>query len=273
MTQVLGVKDEVVYFWSSLNFHQNPFFVLDVIIVTALIYWLYILIKETRAIRILYGIVILALLFLLGRLLNLVALNYLLKALMTMLIVAIPVVFQPELRSALEKLGRANIVSDFKKLKRSEISDLISEIVEAVKIMSKNRVGALIVIIQKTGLKDIIETGTTINAKISKELILTIFQPKSALHDGAVIIRGDKIAAAGCTLPLTERRFDYNLGTRHRAAIGLSEQTDAITLVVSEETGHISITAKGILNHDVDEKKLKELLEELIQQGRLINRK
>ena len=121
-------------------------------------------------------------------------------------------------------------------------------------------------------LKDIIETGTLINARISKELLLTIFQHNTALHDGAVIIRGSKIAAAGCTLPLTEKRFNYNLGTRHRAAIGLSEQTDAITIIVSEETGHISITAKGILNHDIDEKRMKEILEEMIQQGRLINK-
>lgn len=272
MIKVLGVKDEVLYFWSSLNFNQNPFFILDIIIVTALIYWLYVLIKETRAMRILYGIIILALFFMLGKVLQLAALNYLLKALMTMIIVAIPIVFQPELRSALEKLGRADIVSDFRRLKRSEISDIISEIIVAVKELAKTKTGALIVITQKTGLKDIIETGTKINAKISKELLLTLFQPKSPLHDGAVIIRGNRIAAAGCTLPLSDKRFDSNIGTRHRAAIGLSEQTDAITIVVSEERGRISLATRGILNQDVDEKKLKEILEELIQQGRLIQK-
>lgn len=273
MTKVLGAKDEIIYFWSSLDISQNPFFILDIIIVAVFVYWLYVLIKETRAMRILYGIIILALLFLVGRLLNLAALNYLLKALMTMLIVAIPVVFQPELRSALEKLGRADIVSDFRRLKRSEISSIIIEIIGAVKELAKTKTGALIVIGQKTGLKDIIETGTLLNAKISEELLLTIFQPRTALHDGAVIIRGNRIAAAGCTLPLSEKRFDSQIGTRHRAAIGLTEQTDAVTIIVSEETGKISLTAKGILSHDVDEKKLKDLLEELIQQGRLINKR
>lgn len=269
----MGAKDEVVYFWSSLNFGRNPFFILDIIIVTALIYWLYVLIKETRAMRILWGIVILTLLFFLGKILQLAALNYLLKALMTMIIVAIPIVFQPELRSALEKLGRADIVSDFRRLKRTEISEIISEIIKAVNKLAETKTGSLIVISQKTGLKDIIETGTKIRAKITKELLLTIFQPKSPLHDGAVIIKGDKIAAAACTLPLSDNQFDYKIGTRHKAAMGLSEQTDALIIVVSEEKGAISLAYRGILNHDIDEQKLKKMLEELIQQGRLINKK
>lgn len=267
--KILGVRDEVTYFWSSLDITQNPFFIIDILIVAFIIYWVYIFLKETRAMRILYGIVFLLLLFFISKLLNLVALNYLLQALTTMFVVAIPVVFQPELRSLLERLGRADIVNDFKKLRSSEIDEIFWNILGAVKKLSGANVGALIVISQKTGLKNIIETGTKIDAKISENLLLTIFQPKSALHDGAVVIRGNKITAAGCMLPLTEYNFDSTIGTRHRAAIGLSEQSDAVIIVVSEEKGTISIASKGILNQDIKIEKLKSILENIIEQSKI----
>lgn len=269
MTKILGIKDEIVYFWSSISFTQNPFFILDILIVSLLIYWIYIFLKETRAIRIVYGIVLLLLLFLISKALNLVALNYLLNALTTMFVVAIPVVFQPELRSLLERLGQTDIVSDFKRMKRSDISDIIREITGAVDIFSKTKTGALIVISQKTGLKNFISTGVAMGSAISKELLISIFNTKTPLHDGAVIIKGSQIAAAACTLPLSDNKFDLHIGTRHRAALGLSEQSDAIIIVVSEEKGTISLASKGILNQDIDLQKLKNLLENMIQQGRL----
>jgi len=269
MTKVLGIKDEITYFWSSLNFGQSPFFILDIIIVSLLFYWIYVFLKETRAMRMLYGIVFLLLLFFLSQALNLIALNYLLKALTAMFVVAIPVVFQPELRSLLEKLGRTDIVSDFRRLKRADITQIISEIVKATEKLAKTKTGALMVITQKTGLKNIIDTGVHLDAIVSQSLILSLFYPKSALHDGAVIIKGDQIAAAGCTLPLSEDNYISHIGTRHRAALGLSEQSDAIIIVVSEEKGTISLANHGILNQDIDIAKLKKLLDELIQQGRL----
>lgn len=270
MTKILGTKDEVIYFWSSLNFQEEPFFILDILIVALLIYGFYVFLKETRAMRILYGIIILVILFFFSQALNLVAVNYILKALTTMFVVAIPIVFQPELRSLLERLGRADIVSDFKKLNKDEISQIISEIISAVTVLSQKKIGALIVISQKTGLKSEISTGTRIDSRISKDLILTIFQPKSPLHDGAIIIKGNKIIAAGTTLPLTDNKFDFHMGgTRHRAGLGITEQSDAIVVIVSEEKGTISLASRGILNQDIDIKKLRKSLDDLIYLGRL----
>ncbi len=273
MTQILGAKDEVLYFWSSINFTEDPFFILDIIIVAMLIYSFYIFLKETRAMRILYGIIFLVILFFISQALNLVALNYILKALTTMFVVAIPVVFQPELRSLLERIGRTDIVSDFRKLNKDEITQIISEIIKAVTTLSSKKIGALIVISQKTGLKNVIDTGTRIDSRISKDLILTIFQPKSPLHDGAIIIKGNKMIAAGTTLPLTNNKFDFHVGgTRHRAGLGLSEQSDAIIIIVSEEKGTISLASGGILNQDIDIIKLKKSLEEIIQMSRVKNK-
>lgn len=274
MNKILGVQDEVNYLWSSLNFTKNPFFILDILIVALIIYWVYLFLKETRAIRIIYGIVILGFLYLIGKLLNLTTLNYILKSLTTMFVVTIPIVFQPELRTMLERLGRTDLVSDFRKLKGSEIFQIINEIIVAVKKMSKTKTGGLIVITQKTGLRDIIETGVRIDSKITNELITTIFFNKTPLHDGALIIKGNKIAAASCMLPLSsEDNYNFHLGTRHRAALGLSEVSDAIIIVVSEEKGSISLANKGILNFDIDIYKLKKYLEDIIQKGRLINKK
>ncbi len=271
MTKILGIKDEITYFWSSISFTKSPFFILDILIVSLLIYWIYIFLKETRAIRILYGIILLIILFLIGKLLNLVALNYLLNALTTMFVVAIPVIFQPELRALLEKLGQADIVSDFKKMRRSDISDMVNKITSAIDKLARTKTGALIVICQKTGLKNYIDTGVILNSSISEELLISIFNTKTPLHDGAVIIKGNKIAAAACTLPLSEDKF-LHIGTRHRAALGLSEQSDAIIIVVSEEKGTISVASKGILNQDIDLKKLKLLLNAIILQGRQKNK-
>jgi diadenylate cyclase len=259
------ISNTVIHFFSSISIKSNPFIIIDVIIVTILFYWVYLFLKETRAMRIIYGIIILAVIFLIGRWLNLSALNYILKYVITVLVVAIPIVFQPELRSGLEKLGRAEIVGDFSKLRRSKMVLIVQEISNAAELLSKNKIGALIVLSRQTGLREYIDTGVKMNADITTETIITVFTPKTPLHDGAMIISADKIVAAGCTLPLAEIQYDYNLGTRHRAAIGLSIQTDALVIVVSEERGMVSLASNGVLSKDITKEKLEELLIKLLR--------
>jgi len=263
--KVAGLTDTVTHFLSNINISNNPYILLDILIVALLFYWAYLFLKETRAMRIIYGIVILAVIFMLGRALQLSTLNFILKYIITVIVVAIPVVFQPELRSALERLGRADIVGGFGGLKRSKMISIVKEIVQSTELLSKNKIGALIVLTRQTGLRDYIETGVRLNAEVTTEVLMTIFTPKTPLHDGAVIIDGDKIIAAGCTLPLAEIQYDYNLGTRHRAAIGLSMQTDALVIVVSEERGMVSLGSNGILSRDLSSEKLEELLVKLLR--------
>lgn len=263
--KVLGASDRANYFLNQFNFKNHPFEILDILLVAVLIYWVYLILKETRAMRILYGIAILAVVMILGRLLQLQALNFLLTFVLAGLVVAIPVVFQPELRAALEKLGRAKFVGDFGKLKTNKIEDIVGEIVAAADFFGKNQRGALIVLTRQTGLRDIIQKGVKLDAIVSRQLLINIFTPKSPLHDGAVIISGDKIIAANCWLPLTEQEFNLNLGTRHRAAVGISLETDAIVLVVSEETGKISLVVEGNLTTNLSSFQLKDLLVKLLQ--------
>lgn len=248
LSRVLGVFDQAGYFWSGILLSFSPFSIIDVLIVAVLIYWVYVFLKETRAMRIVYGLIFLGILALIGRLLDLILLNWILKYLMTMLIVAIPVVFQPELRSALERLGRARFISDLGALSRYNLTKLVNELVTAAEVLSSQKIGGLIVIQRKTGLKEYIQNGVNIEARVSAELLLSIFFPKSPLHDGAVIISGDQIISAGCTLPLNESPLEHvGLGTRHRAAISISELSDAVIIVISEESGDISMALNGQL--------------------------
>lgn len=263
--KILGVTDDISNFYYGLTITKNPFVILDILIIAVIIYWGYFLIKETRAIRILYGIGILGIIMILGQVLHLVALNWMLNKMVTVILVAIPVVFQPELRSALERLGRTNIVGSYPSLGKNELNLVIKDLMDSIKILSKNKTGALIVLVQKTGLKDIIDTGKPINAQLTSPLLLTIFTHNSPLHDGAVIVNGNKIVAAKCMLPLSEDEFSFNVGTRHRAAVGLSSQTDAIVLVVSEETGSISISYNGQLYRDLVLKEFEDVLTGLLQ--------
>lgn len=259
--QILGAFDKASYLWDSLSLSFSPYMVIDVLIVAITIYWIYIFLRETRAMRIVYGLIFLAILALVGRLLNLILLNWILKYLITMLVVAIPIVFQPELRSALERLGRARFLGDLGSLSRYNLQRLVDELVNAADILSSQKNGALIVIQRKTGLREYIANGVNIEARVSAELLLSIFFPKSPLHDGATIINGDKIIAAGCTLPINEAPLEYlGLGTRHRAAISLSEISDAIVIVVSEETGLISLAVNGHLDKRISRDSLKQQL-------------
>ncbi len=263
--KVLGVSTQVNYFISQFNLREHPFEILDIFLVAILFYWVYLLIKETRAMRILYGIIILGIVMLLGRLLQLEALNFILTYVLAGLVIAIPVVFQPELRAALERLGRAKFVGEFGALKKIQLDSIVDEVVLAAEYLSKERCGAIIVFARQTGLRDIINTGTLLDSHISKQLLINIFADKTPLHDGATIISGNKIIAANCWLPLPEQEFNFELGTRHRAATGITSETDAIAIVVSEESGNISLAVGGNLTVGLSPAQLKDFLVNLIR--------
>lgn len=256
--QIIDLSTQTENFFTALTFRAGPLIILDVIIVAVLIYWSYLFLRQTRAIRILYGLLILIFLMLLAKLLDLVLLNWILQYVMTMLVVAIPIVFQPELRNALEILGRSGLIGDFSK--QTARGDIFDNILLAVKTLSSQKTGALIVLQRKTGLRDYFDRGVKINAEISAELLISIFFPKSPLHDGAVIIVGSRINSASVMLPVTERDFSLKFGSRHRAAIGITENSDAVSIVVSEETGVVSIAVSGELERRISEDRLKNRL-------------
>lgn len=235
--------------------------ILDIVLVSYIFYRLMLLVRGTRSVQILLGIFLLALVtFLVNEVFHLPMTSWLLKQFWVAGIVILAIVFQPEIRSALADLGTHPI----SRWILPEKLNFIEEIIEALKECSKKRIGALIVLEQETGLKNFMETGTRINAEISKELILSILHPRSPLHDGAIIIAGGQLVAAGCVLPITDDpHFAKVLGMRHRAAVGLSECSDAIVLVVSEENGGLSLARSGRLQREVELKELREQLYEL----------
>lgn len=233
--------------------------VIDIMIVAFFIYKTFMLIKDTRGEQLLKGLVILLLATGISDYLGLSMINWILKKAQTILLVALPIVFQPELRRMLEKIGRGGFISPVTFWEDKSAEETVNHIIEAAIDLSSKKTGALMVIERKIGLADIIETGTVLEAKISKELLKNIFFPNTPLHDGAVIIRKSRIQAAGCFLPLTTSPdVSKELGTRHRAAIGLSENSDAIVISVSEETGIISIADDGILKRNFNENSLRK---------------
>lgn len=240
--------------------------VIDVLLVALIIYFALVLVKETRAYRMIYGLLIIALLVLIGRTLNLSLLNYILKTVITTVLFAIPVIFQPELRAGLERLGRTGFVGQFGALKHPEIIQAIDEIVLSADLLSKQKIGALIAIERQNSLISISENGKKLDALLSFELILSIFTPKNPLHDGAIVVSGNRINAASVTLPVYQGSLAYNLGTRHKAALALSKESDALVIVVSEEKGTISITHDGKLKFDIIPEELKRALLRLLKQ-------
>lgn len=251
-----------------VEFFQNVFVgfrlidVLDIVIVAYLVYKILGFIQETRAQQLVRGLVVLGIVFFLSDFLKLYLLNWLLRNFVTMGLFALIVLFQPELRRGLEQLGRRNIVSgQFRSLDKENAIEVVKEIVAAVDDFSAIRTGALIVFERETMLNDIIETGTIVDARISVRLLGNLFYEGSPLHDGAVIIRGDRIHAASCVLPLTEKKnIGRNLGTRHRAGLGVSEVSDALVIVVSEETGVISVAENGNFRRFMDLKSVEKIL-------------
>lgn len=234
----------------------------DIAIVAFLLYQLFLMIRETRAVQILQGLAILFVAKMLSYYLKLDTIFWILNYAIVGIAVAIPIVFQPELRRALERIGRGGVLgSALSKLGKEDLTRLIDEIAWATTILSQTKTGALIVIERETGLQDFIERGTRVEGEVSSKLLLSIFMPKSPLHDGAVMIRGNRVASAGSYLPLSDSPFvESGLGTRHRAAVGITEETDAIAVVVSEETGGITVSREGKLLRDLDEDHLKKLL-------------
>ena len=265
--KILGVSEQASYFLDSLRVSLSPLFALDILIVTILFYWAYLFLKETRAMRILYGIIFVVLLFAIGNLLNLVLLNWMLKNLMTMLVVAIPVVFQPELRTVLERVGRSKFLGEM--IFAHEDSSLaVSEVIEAVGRFSQKKIGALIILQRQTGLREYIDNGVSLKACVSAPLLTSIFLPRSPLHDGAVIIFGNKIISARSTLPVSDARLNPDLGMRHKAAVGITENSDAVAVIVSEESGSISLAVGGKLERRIAEERLRNRLAALMRFGK-----
>lgn len=252
------------YLKAVLKFNLSS--VIDILIVAFVMYRLMLLIKGTRAVQLIKGLAVLLVATALSSLLNLYTLNWLLRQAMTALVVALPVVFQPELRRALEKLGRGKFLTHPTHAPGEvDRNKVIAEITRAAAVLSKNKMGALIVLERETGLEDHIDTGVKIDGLLSAEFLVNIFIPKTPLHDGAVIIRGERVAAAACFLPLSENPYlTSDLGTRHRAGIGITEQSDAVSVIVSEETGAISVAVEGAIARHLDEAGLQEKLTQLL---------
>ncbi|MGD1049220.1 MAG: diadenylate cyclase CdaA [Candidatus Krumholzibacteriaceae bacterium] len=232
-------------------FHLNlAIDILDILIVAFLFYRLFLLIRGTRAAQMFIGLFLLIIVSFVARWLNMNALNWILSSLKTVWVIAFVILFQPELRRALSLLGQNRILGYFIKV---EESGTVSEIVKACHLLTQSGLGAIIAIEQDVGLRNYIETGTPIDALVTAELLVTIFTPPSPLHDGAVVIEKNRIIAAGCILPLSQNpRLAKSLGTRHRAGLGLSEESDAVVIIVSEETRTISLAFGGKLKRKLD---------------------
>lgn len=233
----------------------------DILVVWYVIYKLMMVIRGTKAVQLLKGIVVIVLVRMGSAYLGLNTLQWLMDQAITWGFLAIIIIFQPELRRALEQLGRGRFFSRSGTPVEEQQQKTIEAITKAINYMAKRRIGALLTIERDTGMNDYIETGIPLNAKVSSELLINIFIPNTPLHDGAVIMKRDEIAAAACYLPLSESPFiSKELGTRHRAAVGISEVTDSLTVIVSEETGGISVARNGDLHRELTEEALQEML-------------
>lgn len=234
---------------------------IDILLVTYVIYKLIMMIKGTKAVQLLKGIFVILIVTLISDKFHLQTLNWMMQQVLIWGVVAFVIIFQPELRRGLEQLGRGKFFSRSGYQEEEEQERMVEAIVKATDYMAKRRIGALISIERETGLADYIETGIPLNSNISSELLINIFIPNTPLHDGAVILQKNTVAAAACYLPLSESPFiSKELGTRHRAALGISEVTDSLTVIVSEETGAISLTKNGELHRDLKLDKFRELL-------------
>lgn len=244
---------------------------LDVSLVAYMLYKLLSLIKGTRAVPLINGMFVLAAAYLVAQWMGLYTIQFILEKVFIGAAVAVPIIFQPELRRALEYLGRGRLLVTNRTddLKEEDFKKVIDQIVRAVEILGRTKTGALIVLERETGLGEYVDSGISVDALVSTELLTNIFIPNTPLHDGAVVIRGPRIVAAACWLPLAEASvLAHDLGTRHRAGIGVTEQSDAVTVVVSEETGTISLAQNGKLVRFLDEKTLREMLTNLLENTR-----
>lgn len=247
---------------STLWPHVSVASVIDILLVAVIIYEFFALIKGTRASLMLIGVVALAVAFYVSRLGDLPTLNWLISTLLPYTVFALIVVFAPEIRQALARLGRRVTLSR----SSSSGADAYDDIVLATNLFCQNQTGALIVIEREIGLRTYIESGVPLDAQLSYDLLATIFRPSAPLHDGAVIVQNDRVAAAACFLPLSMNPvLSTQLGTRHRAGIGITEETDAIAVIVSEETGTISLAIGGTIERDLTVDQLRDRLGELLR--------
>lgn len=268
LNAITAIYENIYSFFSQIIFsiiNIRIFDIIDILIVAFIIYKVIEFMRETRSGQLIKGIIVLLVVFLVSNLFKLITLKWLLYKIFDYAIIIAVIVFQPEIRRMLERVGQSNI-TPFGKMqnydsKNQAIAKCVDSICKATSVMSDKRIGALIVFERKTMLGEIVNTGTVINAEPSYEMICNVFFPKSPLHDGALIVRDGSLYAAGCILPLTANNdLNSQLGTRHRAAIGMSENSDAVVLVVSEETGTISIAVNGKITRDFNTVTLKEEL-------------
>lgn len=260
-----NMKDIMYNITSGIGFID----IIDILLVAFVIYKILGFIRESRAEQLVQGLLLMVVATWLSGLFHLYTLNWILQGAMTLGLIALVVVFQPELRRALERMGRGKWVPAFRQINKNEAKDIVAQFVRAIESASRTKLGMLIVFERQTSLTDICETGTIINANINAEIIGNIFYEGAPLHDGAAIVRGRKLYAAGCVLPLTENKnLSTDLGTRHRAGIGITEKSDALVFIVSEETGIISMARDGNITRYLDGKSVeKELLQMYLNDG------
>lgn len=266
---VTFVSDAASALWNNISVSQySPFQITaDIVLVAIIFYWIIMIIRGTRGTNILFGVGVLAFVFALSRWLNLIALGWLLERLLTVVLIAIPIIFQQELRRGLEKLGHTKF---FLAREAQHIDALRNIVLESIAELGKKRQGALIVFHGDSSLREYIDTGVRLNAKPSKELLMALFSPGSPLHDGAVILDRNEIVAAGCVLPHSLKEYGHTFGTRHKSALALSEASDAKIFIVSEERGSISYAATGEMERDITLERARHLLKEILrpQNGR-----
>ncbi|HHW71475.1 MAG TPA: TIGR00159 family protein [Clostridiales bacterium] len=262
------LSDLIYFLQPYIQFPYVIRHIIDIAIVAYVLYRFILLIQRTQAEQVLKGLATLLAITWLSGALKLNTVYWILKNTATVGVIALLIVFQPELRRALEQIGRGRIFEKTLFIQEEEdIDNIVNHIIKAVENMSKDKIGALIVIERRTGLNDVIETGVKIDGYLTQQLLENIFVPNTPLHDGAVVVRGERIAAAGCFLPLTRNpNINKQIGTRHRAAIGITEKSDAIAIIVSEETGIISMADDGKLTRYLDPKTLGDILKNIYGQ-------
>lgn len=260
---ISSVFNKVLSVFSTFRFADF----LDIVVVALIIYLCVRIIRETRAMQLAKGIVFIALVYFVVNLLNMEAATAIFKTIFNNIILIVVILFAPEIRNILEQIGKGTARKNFKTIvhpgvavELAGIQDCIESTIQACSDLSDTRTGALIVFENDTLLGNVIDSGTMLNARPSKALIKNVFYPKTPLHDGAMVIRNGKILAAGCILPLTKKQLNTRFGTRHRAAVGLTEESDAIVIVVSEETGSISVARNGVLTSDISDGELRDIL-------------
>jgi diadenylate cyclase len=232
--------------------------IVDVLLLSYILYRLLLIVKGTRALQMLMGLATLLIAFVVSRGMGLHTIDWVIQSVWSYIVLALIILFQPEIRRALAQMGVNPLTQ---RLSSMEEFRYIEEIVRACVSLANKRIGAIMVVERNTELRDIVEMGITLDAKISKELLISIFLPSSPMHDGAIILKGDRVIAAGCFLPLTlSENISKTLGTRHRAAIGITEETDAVVIVVSEETGSISISVSGKMTRELDAAAMRRVL-------------